>query len=171
MNDIVWRRGATNLLAFGRSVACSCDVRNMENGRRRRDEVVFSTLADGSRGKPYSPQLFPVVRRTAQGDRRLGAWTVGRPEPESHPYLAPYFIPTNAAQLVRVWSTEELDTLHYLAETDEAIEDWAYGLHCSTSPTTLGCITIADRDELMLLVTEINERLSAGKTVNLEVFA
>lgn len=158
MSDILWRRDAPSLTAFGREVECSCKVRNLENGLRRRDEVVFSTRKDGSRGVPYSPQLFPV-----------GTWNVGRPQPESHSYLAPYFIPTNAHQFVHVWEAEELDTLHYLGESAEYIDDWAYGLHCSTSLTTLGCIRIAERDALMLMVTEINERLRAGDPVTLEV--
>ena len=160
MSDLVWKRGDMHMLAFGQKIDCSCNVRNLENGWRQRDQVVFSTNADGSMGVPYSPQLFPV-----------GLWKVGRPEVEIDPYLRPFFIPTNAHQLVERWHIAERDKLVYVSGTGELVEDWAYGLHNSTSPTTLGCIRISLFYELRRLVDDINKALDEGHDVTMEILA
>jgi hypothetical protein len=46
-----------------------------------------------------------------------------------------------------------------------------YGLHCSTSRTTLGCIKIIEKEDLLWLVDQISERLNEGKIVEMEVTA
>lgn len=160
MSDLFWKRGEMSMTAFGHEIGCSCNVRNLENKWRQRDQVVFSTNHDGSMGVPYSPQMFPV-----------GLWLVGEPEVETDPYLAPWFIPTNAYQYVKRWTVIERDKLVYDEETDDWVSDWAYGLHCSTSPTTLGCIRIDLHYELRRMRDEIVFMRKAGRSVTLEVVA
>lgn len=158
MSDIVWKRGDLSMVAFGRVLGVSCYVRNELNARRRFDEVVWSTTADLKRGVPYYPREFPV-----------GIWAVGRPEKETDPYLAPYFIPTDAWQLVEQWAITERDKMVYLQPTGVMVRDYAYGIHCSTSPTTLGCLRVDLRFELLRLVDDINRKLDDGKMVSMEV--
>lgn len=148
------------MMAFGNRIDCSCNIRNLENGWRQLDQVVWSTNSDGSRGVPYSPQLFPV-----------GLWMVGRPEPETDPYLKPFFIPTDAHQAVEEWEIAERDKMVYVKPTGRLVEDWAYGLHNSTSPTTLGCIRVTLFYELRRLVDDINKALEDGREVRFEVMA
>ena len=106
------------------------------------------------------PAAFPV-----------GVWKVGRPEVEAHPYLAPWFIPTDAHQPVERWHIAEQDRMVYVAGTGEFVEDWAYGIHCSSSQTTLGCIRVARILELRRMVDQINKELDEGREVTLEVVA
>lgn len=146
-----WDRSKPYLEAFGKEIPCSCDVRNFENKRRKIDQVVYSI----PKGKPYQPDVFPV-----------GRWDVYRPEPRDDEYKAPYFIPTNAFQLVQVWDTRNG---RYVMETTETTIDRGYGLHYSLSPTTLGCIKIENKDDLLFLVDEIKKALDAKEDVTLEV--
>lgn len=37
-----WDRQQDFLVAWDRMIPCTCDVRNLENGRRKRDELVYS---------------------------------------------------------------------------------------------------------------------------------
>jgi hypothetical protein len=156
--DLAWRQGDLSMLAFGRTIGVSCDARNELNGRRGLNEVVFSTQSDGSPGPAYQPRVFPV-----------GLWSVGRPTKETDPYLAPWFIPTDAWQVVDEWSTVERDGLVYVAPV-RRIADYAYGLHCSTSLTTLGCLRIDLEYECRRLVDSINRALGE-RAVTMEVSA
>lgn len=96
----------------------------------------------------------------------MGKWDVYRPEPRDDDYKAPYYIPTNAFQLVQVWDTRNG---RYVMETTETTIDRGYGLHYSTSPTTLGCIKIENKKDLLFLVDEIKKALDAKEDVTLEV--
>jgi hypothetical protein len=87
----------------------------------------------------YQPQFFPV-----------GRWRVTRIDPETDPYMAPFFIATDAHQLV-----ECLD--------GTVVEDWGYGIHHSTSRTTWGCLNVLSEDDLRWLVV----RVKIGDEVNI----
>jgi hypothetical protein len=145
-----------SVLNAGKLIDCCCVVRNLENGQRRVDQVVYSENEDGSRGVPYSPQVFPS-----------GIWTVGAPREidlahDVNHYLWPYFIPTDAWQLVDEWGTDQTDRLHYTQKTGHQKGDWGYGLHFSQSATTLGCIKILDESNLRWLVRQIIDARVAG---------
>lgn len=132
-----WNRQDKFLSAWGRVIPCSCDVRNLENGRRLRDQVVYTI----PHNKPYSPQVFPV-----------GVWQIGYPRPRMDCYRAPFFIPTNAARVVWVWETAGGE---YIRQTGETTIDEDYGLHASCSPTTLGCIRIDTIYDILWMVEQI----------------
>ncbi|WP_148224082.1 hypothetical protein [Sediminispirochaeta smaragdinae] len=104
------------------------------------------------------PRPFPV-----------GRWNVGRPVPRSHPYKAPYYIPTDAFQMLPRWELD--DDGGYLRETEDMVRDEDYGLHCSSSNTTLGCIRITKEKDLLWMVEKINRTLDTGEKVYLEVAA
>jgi len=121
-----WNHREPFLTAWGRKIPCACDVRTLENGRRKPGEIVYTL----PHGKPYMPQGFPE-----------GLWQFGRPRVRTDCYRAPFFIPTNAARMVRVW---EVRDGAYYRERAEWTLDEDYGLHASASPTTLGCIRIGE---------------------------
>jgi hypothetical protein len=152
MIKLRWRKGSHELEAFGRVLPCLCDVRNEINGRRQADQVAYS-MPDK---KPYQPRVFPV-----------GLWQVSTPTEKDDPYLAPWFIPTNACQKLPVW---DLKNGKYYKPTEEKINDWGYGLHYSTSTTTLGCIKIINLKDLEWLVSEIQIAIINKKDVFLEVY-
>jgi hypothetical protein len=77
-----------------------------------------------------------------------------------------FFIPTTAFAKVQIWEVRERV---YVRATDETDLDYGYGLHCSTSRTTLGCIRIVEQDDLLWMVARINEELDAGRFVDMEV--
>lgn len=134
-----WKRHEPFLTAGNRTIPCSCNVRNELNGQRDGEDIVYS-MPDHY---PYMPRPFPI-----------GIWDIGKPEPRVNKYLAPFFIPTNARQVLPIWSI--LDGA-YDAPTAEHITDWGYGLHYSESTTTLGCIKIHSRDDLLWLVEQLKK--------------
>lgn len=153
---LVWERDKGILHHDNYVMVVSCIVRNELNGRRgRKDPVVRTENADGSDGVPYFPRPFPP-----------GLWRVTGVLPKDDPYLAPYFISTDAHQLVERW-TEVAG--HYGESTGEIVEDYGYGLHCSTSISTLGCGRITMRSDLLILRSAIMEALVDKESVELEV--
>jgi hypothetical protein len=153
---LTWERDNSVLRYGNRAIRVECNVRNELNGRRELYEpVVYSELEDGSKGKPYMPRPFPK-----------GVWTVTGILPKTIPYEAPEFISTDARQIVNVWSVVDA---HYGAETKDAIEDYGYGLHNSTSNTTLGCGKIIGSQDRADLVEAIRIAWTAGDVVTLEV--
>jgi hypothetical protein len=153
--QITWARDAS-ILRFGdKTIRVVCAVRNELNGERALGSTpVYSELEDGGTGEPYMPRPFP-----------LGTWNIEAIIPKDNPYEAPEFISTDAHQTVDEWSLKDD---HY-GEKIGTIEDYGYGLHNSTSSTTLGCghiIEVQDREDL---VAAIQAAWKDGDTVTLEV--
>lgn len=102
-------------------------VRNETNGLRSLDsKPVYTEGANGSKGRPYMPRPFPK-----------GDWNIVAVLPKTDPYEAPAFISTDAHQAMPVWRLKADGT--YDAATEELVQDYGYGIHDSTSNTTLGC--------------------------------
>lgn len=116
-------------------IPVSCEVRNELNGRRGGQDVTHTMPG----GQPYMPRVFPK-----------GIWTLGKPVAKTAPYTAPWFIPTNAWQMVEVWSVDRDG--FYEKGTNRFVKDEGYGLHCSTSRTTLGCLRIEKVEDLEWIV-------------------
>lgn len=151
MAQIKWSKKNKYLTAFGRKLKCSCIVRNEVNGWRKSDQVVRSIPKE----LPFQPRQFPN-----------GEWVVGTPVMRDDTYKAPWFIPTNAEQFLPVW---EVRKGKYIKPTNEKTLDKGYGLHFSTSNTTLGCIKINRKKDLLFLVEQINKAHFKGETVKIEV--
>jgi len=139
---------------FDHDVPATCLVRNELNGLRRDDEVVRCTNEDGTDGLPYEPRTFP-----------LGTWKVVNIADKTNPYEAPKFISTDAHQEVTVWTTKNGCYVHKLG----IAEDYGYGLHHSTSATTLGCIRILALEDLEALAAAIQKAWSEHDEVTLDV--
>lgn len=148
MLTLKWKQGTAILTVWHndteRSIPCSCIVRNDVNGWRLDNQVVTS-IPDS---EPYQPRVFPV-----------GQWEIFEPIEKRDKYTAPYFIPTDAFQMLPVW---EVKNGRYVRETKKLIRDEGYGLHFSESNTTLGCIKITNLEDLLWLVDEINYMLYNG---------
>lgn len=147
----------TNIAVGSRIIPCSCNVRNEINKWRGETEVVHGERRDGSQGPPYQPRGFPS-----------GRWNVGKPVKETDPYMAPWFIPTDASQMVDEWITERIKGVErYLMKSGRTFDDWGYGLHFSVSSTTLGCIKILSLTDLLFLVDEVTACIDRKEPVAL----
>lgn len=139
--EIRWKRDELFLVTGSVMIPCSCRVKNEVNKLRNPWAIVHGELVNGDEGPAFQPRQFPVGRWKVTG--------VGR---RSSPYLAPFFISTNAHQEMPAWTVLEG---HYIVQSGETFDDWGYGLHCSASLTTLGCIRIDDESHLTMLISII----------------
>ena len=140
---ITWKRDKVILTYADVSIRVICKVRNELNGLRSLTEnVVYTSNEDGTQGMPYMPRLFPK-----------GVWELVSIIDKTDPYEAPEFISTNAHQSVMTWTS--VDGHYGRAITDSCAEDYGYGLHNSTSDTTLGCghiVNNTDRANLSMAI-------------------
>jgi hypothetical protein len=133
-------------LADGSVYHCTNRVRNLENGKRRADEVV-RTIPDRL---PYSPQTFP-----------RGIWSITGIEWRKNANFdrgvyGDVKIRTNACQQVEMWLVDRDGD--YFKPLGQQVLDTGYLLHESPrSSTTLGCIRLPDRKGL-----EIAAKLTVG---------
>lgn len=141
--------------AFNSTIKVSCVVRNEINKWRPRagtPDICYSVPDK----KPIMPRQFPK-----------GTWQVGRPDARSTPYLAPFFIPTNACQYLPIWKLDDKGC--YVEPMKYTVLDKGYGLHFSTSTSTEGCIKILSQTDLLWLVTQIKNYQAMGDTIELVV--
>ena len=140
------------LYVANKYIDISCNVRNELNGLRNKSAVVLS-IPDK---KPVMPRQFPI-----------GVWEIYKPVKRDSAYLAPYFIPTNAFQMLPIW---ELDNNGlYKRKTTNLTRDIGYGLHYSTSSTTLGCIKIQQKNDLLWIIEYIGECFNKDIFLEIEV--
>ena len=150
-HHIRWNIDQEYLVAYGNVIPCSCIVRNEINNRRHPTEVVYS-IPDKA---PYQPRPFPT-----------GTWNVSMPQSRTDRYTEPYFIPTDAFQILPVW---DINDEGYVRKSTRWTKDAGYGLHYSGSDTTLGCIRIHERTDLLTLVKNIIVSIRAKERVVLYV--
>ena len=134
-------------------IAASCIVRNELNRKRPLHDpmqVVYAIVDDHYNRYPYMPRTFPT-----------GTWRIYTPRARTSGYLAPYFIPTDAEQLVNVWSLDKDGG--YAFPLPDRVLDIGYGLHFSESITTVGCIRIHQLEDLLWLVKAINAETEQGE--------
>ena len=158
---ITWKRKSASLTFNGQTIEVICDVRNELNGRRLlSSKPVYSENEDGGDGVPYMPRWFP-----------LGLWEVVSIIDKDDPYMAPEFIATDAHQLIDEWvvGMSLSGEAHYIKKSGRKVEDYGYGLHNSTSGTTLGCGRITRSEDRESLVKAIRDAWAAGETVTLVV--
>jgi len=155
MSDLLWKHGEGTMIAFHRSIYVSNKFYEIMT-ETPAEHVVLSTNEDGSDGVPYKPTSFPV-----------GVWNVRNPVSRTSPYTAPFFIPTDAHQWVEEWELDEHEL--YKCPTGRQVMDWGYGVHHSTCDYTFGCLRVLGVDDIMFLVNSINEALSGGQQVTMEV--
>lgn len=136
---LTWDRSTPWLYIDGKTkIAVTNDVRI--RSKENPEEPVYTIP-----GKiPYMPSRFP-----------RGTWNVGKPIAKTNPYLAPYFIPTDAWQYVTEWTIEPDGT--YGVPTHKQVRDEGYGIHYSTSSTTLGCLKVVNKSDLLILAKLISE--------------
>jgi hypothetical protein len=114
--------------AFGRDIRTSCIVKP----RTPEMSIAYSVNADGSKGIPYQPVQFPK-----------GHWIVGDPYKTDDPLMAPYFIPTNAHQLI-------------IGLNGASKEDYGYGIHFDVLyESTWGCFHLYSADDAAWLAEKI----------------
>lgn len=111
----------------GTTINVECRVKNELNGKRPlSSKAVFTEPSEGKVAVPYMPRQFP-----------RGDWHITYYKEKSNDYEAPGFIGTDAHQKVEAWLVKKDGT--YDRPSGKWYEDWGYGFHNSSSPTTLGC--------------------------------
>jgi len=166
-SQICFDKKAVKMTAFGRDITVTNNVRNELNGLRTSSEVVYSTTQSGANGKPYYPRQFPAgqwyITDVVAHDKKKADGT------PAEPYLYPFFLATNAHQTVPVYKLEIVNDRQKIGAPDGTSEDWGYGLHHSTSSTTLGCIKIVKEEDLTWLVGQIKSAWHDNQIVRMEV--
>ena len=116
-------------------------VRNEINGWRLNPDVKTMPIS----GEPnwYFPRQFPN-----------GFWSVGKsiPKDGSNSYLGLVFIPTDAHQLVPVYGSAKNKMPEVTEDNFCCVgfqDDTGYGLHFSSSSSTLGCGRIGSQQEAL----------------------
>jgi len=144
-------------LEDGTKIKAYSHVRNLENKLRKVTEVVHSSPSDGRDPFPYSPQVFP-----------MGTWKItgAYPHPQTEPYLSPCFLATDAHQMVDEWGLNGAKA--YDKKTGNRYQDAGYGLHFSSSSTTMGCIRIDLEKDLLFLVSKF-QGLKPGEAATLVI--
>ena len=137
--------------APGRKIPCTNLVRNEVNGLRKPTQIVRTINKDGGPGVAYMPRDFP-----------LGDWHITSISAKTDPFLAPFFIATDAWQFVDEWETKDGKYTRIMGR----VPDYGYGIHFSISPTTLGCIRILNRDDLLTLCDEIKAAWANKESVS-----
>jgi hypothetical protein len=141
MADITYYRDREILDAYGKEI----EVSNFT--RPNRDGTLPRSVPDG---KPYYPQHFPA-----------GVWKITDPLARTAIDLAPWYIPTDAHQMVPEYTVDGKPTGIW-------IPDSAYGIHFSELDFTWGCIRVVNRPDLEWLVSEIQAELAELRKLNPE---
>lgn len=133
----------------------SCRVRNELNGKRSKNQVVYTYPKTG-KPKPYYPRQFPS-----------GIFNITGIEYTDDVEYAPVKIKTDATREVFTW---DLDTAgNYWKPTGNIQEDTCYWLHFTNSLTTLGCIRIDDIHDALKIAHIIERVLEYKDFLKLEV--
>ena len=163
-NGVSYVRGTGVLDAFGQTFPVRNKVRNFQAGSRNlflASDVILTEPPDGSKGVPYMPGIFPV-----------GEWNIldiiTHSTYDQNGYLYPYFISTDVKVQVAEWLLDDKGNLW--KPSGRLVWDSAYGLHCSNSETSAGCINVGpvrqsenDTTFIRSLVTLLRPYLAKGK--------
>lgn len=150
------------LLAFGREIPATCEVRNEQNGERKANQVVRTMGQTTPHGLAYYPRQFPP-----------GMWEITRSvEMGKDSEYWPVFIDTAAWQMLRVWEVDEKG--HYDKPLMRYVKGRGYGIHHARwnpgpgmvpSRTTLGCINILNPDDAQWLGDEVHQAFGLRQRV------
>jgi hypothetical protein len=161
METVTWRRKDGYLTFDNQKIDCWSQVRNELNGlrpnKKKTDGDVFFT---------YPGSVASMPRPFPSGTWRITG-IVPHKDKAKDPYLYPYFIATNAFQMLDEWELD--DSGGYVKKTGKRIKDTAYGLHFSTSYWTQGCIRIADEKDLLFMVSRIKEEIEFKRSISFMV--
>jgi hypothetical protein len=144
MADVTFSKSAGILDAYGLKIPVANNVRLNKDGtgpRSSPDQI------------PYMPQGFP-----------LGQWKITGVFPRTVTDLAPFFISTNAWQMVPEWTVDLRGK--FISSTGRWVHDAAYGIHFSILDFTWGCIRVINRSDLEWLATKIQDELDELRKLN-----
>jgi len=147
-----------------RQIPCWCKVRNELNGLRPlaskiksgESDIAYNTNVEGKDEFPVMPREFPI------GDWEITCINPHLDPNEKNGYLYPFYIGTNAHQMIPTW---DVKNGLYVKASGSLVDDYAYGLHFSTSDWTWGCIRIATEQDLRWMVSIIQPFLAAKERI------
>jgi len=159
MMEILFEKGNRFITANGRKIVAWSKVRNELNGLRPRanEPDLFRTTPDSI---PSMPRSFPV------GDWKITK-IIPHPNKIGDGYLYPFFIATDAFQMLDEWSLDNRG--FYSRSTGKKIKDIAYGIHFSISDWTQGCIRVRDESDLRWLIDLIRPELETSLEIKFVV--
>jgi hypothetical protein len=169
---LIWKRGEPFLNAFNGDADQNTDpstavfsapvfniVRNEIDPNNVRPlhepgQVVTTEPEGQTTADPFMPRYFPS-----------GVWNLYQilAHDVNEPYLYPFFISTDAEQLVETWALDERGG--YDHPTGQQVMDTGYGLHNSSSHTTLGCLRVgpvSDSTYIRQLVALVRPAIAPG---------
>jgi len=131
------------MLAFNSDLRTSCIIKT----RTPSMTPAYPEHPDGTPGPvAYQPVKFPS-----------GLWVIGKPISTDHPLMAPFFIPTNAHQMVTCIDGSQFD-------------DYGYGIHFDAEfEETWGCLHLYSAEDARWLAEEILACETTGEPVGLMV--
>ena len=144
-------------------IPADCQVRNELNGERPLhdpDQVVYAETGNRYDKIPYMPRRFPE-----------GEWPIGTPreKPPEDEYLWPWYIPTDAWQMVKSWALDKIGGYQCIDPFGKKVIDTAYGIHYHPHRTTLGCIHVLAERDIRALTLMIFREMRAGRKNSIEV--
>lgn len=150
-SEIIIMNGNTEIVRY----PASCKVRNELNGKREKDQVVYTYPVSGN-PKPYYPRQHPS-----------GIFEITGIEYTDDVEYAPVKIKTDAVRKVFTWDLDREG--NYWEPTGNIQVDKYYWIHFTNSKTTLGCIRINNIHDALSLAHIIEPVLENGDKVWLEV--
>ncbi len=133
----------------------SCKIRTELNGKRAKNEVVYSMPREG-KPKPYYPRSFPS-----------GIFEIIGIEYTDNVNYAPVKIKTDAIRKVFTWELNREGS--YWIPTGKTQEDTCYWLHFYPGEYSHGCIHFTEIEDALSAAHIIEPTLEYGDKVWLEV--
>jgi len=149
--ELIVMNGITEIARF----PASCNVRNELNGKRAKNEIIYTVPISG-KPKPYYPRAFPG-----------GMFEIIDIEYTDDPQYKPVKIKTTATREVFTWDLNING--NYWKPTGKTQMDSAYWLHYTKYKTTLGCIKIDNLNDALPFAQILERVLEHGETIRLEV--
>jgi len=149
--ELIILNGLTEIARY----QASCNVRNELNGKRAKDEIIYTVPINGH-PKPYYPRAFPG-----------GMFIIIGIEYTNDATYAPVKIKTTASREVFTWDLDREGK--YWKPTGKTQIDSAYWLHYTAYKTTLGCIRIGSIHDALSFAHIIEPVLEHGDVIRLEV--
>ena len=149
--EIIVLNGITEIARY----KASCNVRNELNGKRKKNEIIY-TYPQTGKPKPYYPRQYPS-----------GIFKITGIEYTDDKEYAPVKIKTDAIRKVFTWDLDREG--NYWKPTGNIQIDTCYWLHYTGYKTTLGCIRIDNISDALSLAHIIEPVLENKDHVYLEV--
>ncbi len=141
--ELIILNGITEIARY----PASCNVRNELNGKRAKDQVIYTVH---KRPKPYYPRQFPSGIHRITGIEWVEKGTTRYEE------FGPVIIKTDATRLIFTWDLDR-DGKYWKPTGKTQVDTGYYIHHTHTYLTTLGCIRGGNTESEIIHMARIIE--------------